>query len=119
LLLKEIAAIHSTLPLLDPPKRLAAALTLLRKDDELDGIYEQRDYYEKHGALPGIPDASPLIEDPFLMGNRLANLKRYIRREKQAVAADPEHAGAKGRLASYVHEYNQYMRKLGKEEVVC
>ena len=119
LLLKEIAMIHSTLPHIDEPQRLQAAITLLQKDDELDDVYVQRDYYEKHGKPIGVPDGPVLIEDPYLMAARIANLRLNIRREKQAMKKDSDNGNAALRLKSYLIEYNQYMKKLAKPQLPC
>lgn len=115
LLLKEIAEIHGKLDVVpDTDQRRKLAFELLRKDEELDGVYAQRDFYETHQKLPDVAPSFSPISDPYLMANRIASLKRYVRREKQKVAADANNQAAVLRLKQYTEEYNYYATKLGK-----
>lgn len=114
LLLKEIASMHASLPHLPDDERKQTAFALLRKDDDLDALYYQRDYYLQHGRLPDQPGFE-LIADPLLAAQRIANLKRYIRREKLAVKKDAGNVGAIARLKAFEDEMHAYKVKFGKE----
>lgn len=114
LLLKEIASMHASLLHLPDDERKQTAFALLRKDDDLDALYYQRDYYLQHGRLPDQPGFE-LIADPLLAAQRIANLKRYIRREKLAVKKDAGNVGAIARLKAFEDEMNAYKVKFGKE----
>lgn len=107
-LLKEIADLHSQLTLLpNDQQRAVAAFSLLRKDDELDMVYERRDYYKKHGRLPETPEIE-YVTEPVAMAKRITALQRYIRREKQNLAKKPEDTGASERLKRFSEELNHY-----------
>jgi hypothetical protein len=115
LLLKEIAELHGKLDVVgDVDERRQIAFQLLRKDDDLDEIYAQRDFLTEHGHLPKPQPSFQTITDPYLMAQRIANLKRYLRRERKAVATDPENEVAAARLKEYTEEYNHYAIKLGR-----
>ncbi len=114
LLLKEIAEIHGKLDVVpDDEQRRKLAFELLRKDEQLDEVYNQRDFYQKHGKPMATEPTFQIITDPWLMAKRLANLKRYIRREKQAVAKDAANQAAADRLKQYTTEFNIYAAKIG------
>lgn len=109
-LLKERAHLHSTLlHLPDDDARRAVAFQLLRKDDELTAIYDQRKYFLQYGKLPEAESSAPeYVTDPFLMAKRIENLSRNIRR-----VTNPD------RKAELVAEYNHYARLQGKKELAC
>jgi hypothetical protein len=107
-LLKEIADMHSQLTLLPTDEeRGRMAFALLDKDDELDKVYEQRDYYQTHGRLPNDQEIE-YITDPKAIAKRLVALQRYIRREKQNLKDNPANTEAAARLARWEQEYKHY-----------
>ena len=117
-LLKERAHLHASLfHQTGDDARRAAAFQLLRKDDELDGIYEKRKYYLREKHLPEQP-AVEYVTDPVLMLKRAINLDKSIRRNRQTLAKGPN-PDAQARLEAYIKEYNHYAPLLGKEEVKC
>jgi hypothetical protein len=114
LLLKEIAEIHGKLDVVpSDEERRKLAFQLLRKDEELDQVYVKRDFFLKHQKMP--VEALPFIPitDPHLLAKRLANLQRYVRREKLAIDKDETNEQAKGRLAVFEAELNYYKEKTG------
>jgi len=107
-LLKEIADLHSQLTLLpNDEQRSLTAFSLLKKDDELDTVYERRDYYKKHGSLPESQEIE-LVTEPLAMAKRITALQRYIRREKQNLVTKPEDTAAADRLKRFTEELNHY-----------
>lgn len=110
ILLKERAYLHATLfhqP--DDNARRIVAFRILRKDDELTGVYNSRKYLLLHGQLPEEDKPSDeYVTDPFLMAKRIATLQRYINR-----TTNPE------RLLAFKTEYNYYARLMKKTEVPC
>jgi len=107
-LLKEIADLHSQLTFLpNDLERSLAAFFLLKKDDELDMVYERRDYYKKHGMLPETQKIE-LVTEPLAMAKRITALQRYIRREKQNLLKKPEDTGAAERLKRFTEELKHY-----------
>lgn len=113
---KQLDDLHSQLLLFNnDDDRKEAAFRILRLDEELDEIIATRDHYRKEGKLPNTA-ATEIITDPFLMANRINCLKRYIRREKQAVAKDAGNVKAAARLKDNIDELNIYLRKLNQPE---
>ena len=90
-----------------------AAFKILRLDEELDEVIYCRNFYKEHGRLPETEQVQ-YITDPFLMADRMSNLKRYIRREKQALEKDSGNTAAACRKKEFVDELNHYLNKLGK-----
>jgi hypothetical protein len=121
LLLKEIAALHASLPLLpDDNARRDAAFELLDKDDELDQVYASRDYYKQHGKLPfSDNNTSAYLTDPFAIASRMVTLSRYIRRYRTALEKNATNVMAAQLLEGYSTEYNYYARMTKKPEVAC
>lgn len=118
-LLKEIAAHHANLSAaFSDYERREIAFNLLRKDDELDAVYEERDYYRQHKVAKEAAGIE-YITDPFLMAQRLVNLKRYIRREKQNIVSKGDTSDRRERLSDYVKEYNYYAEKMQKPFLSC
>jgi 2-phospho-L-lactate guanylyltransferase (CobY/MobA/RfbA family) len=114
LLLKQIAALHAKLSeCFSDFERRSVAFNLLRMDDELDDIYEKRDHYRATKSQKE-EVAIEIITDPFLMGQRLANLTRYIRREKQNIITKGDTTDRQKRLSDYLAEYNLYAEKLNR-----
>ena len=111
-LLKEIAELHGKLDALPSDElRRAVAFSLLRKDEELDAVYSRRDFYLKYKKMPEEQLPFTPITDPHLLANRIANLKRYVRREKSAITADENNLDAKQRLAVFEAELTYYKKK--------
>jgi hypothetical protein len=119
LLLKEIASLHAQLSAcFSDYERRTVAFNLLRKDDELDKIYEQRDYYRvTHKEVD--PSPVQLITDPFLMAKRISALSRYIRREKTNITTKGDTQERRDRLKGFVEEYNAYAEKVNKPFLSC
>jgi hypothetical protein len=114
LLLKQIAALHAKLSeCFSDFERRSVAFNLLRLDDELDDVYEKRDHYRATKSQKEEVTIE-IITDPFLMGQRLANLTRYIRREKQNLTTKGATTDRQKRLSDYLQEYNYYAEKLNR-----
>jgi len=100
----------------DDDSRRKAAFELLRKDDELDAIYTERDFYRATGTATQ-PKAVQYVTDPYLMAKRFTNLQRYIRALKKEIrdaggATDDQSA----RLTAYLDEYNHYATLMKKPQ---
>ncbi len=115
LLLKEIAALHAYLSTAQSDfERRMYAFELLRKDDELDKVYDNRKAYRTDCVKESTTDDIEYVTDPYLMAKRLDNLKRYIRREKGNLEKHGETVDRRERLDMYVKEYNYYAGKMEK-----
>lgn len=118
-LLKTIAHIHGTLMHLpSDADRCQAVFELLRYDEDLDDVYAAKEYYRENGCLPGKEADLEYLTDAFLIGQRISNLGRYIRREKANVAKNAANVEAVSRLQAFTKEFNYYAKKLGKEPVI-
>jgi S-adenosylmethionine/arginine decarboxylase-like enzyme len=119
LLLKERSHLHSLLfSATSDDQRREIAFRLLRKDERLDKVYADREYYQKNKHLPDQKDKPQYVTDPGIMVTRIANLQRYINRVKKTLTQGPN-ADAQARLEEFVKEYNHYAKIVGKEEVKC
>lgn len=111
-LLKEIAALHaylSTAP--SDYERRMYAFELLRKDDELDKVYDARDLYRMQNIKKEEPPDIEYVTDPHLMAKRIENLKKYIRRVKGDIVKLGDTEERRERLQSFVKEFNYYAEK--------
>jgi hypothetical protein len=116
-LLKERSHLHSLLfTATSDEQRREIAFKLLRKDDRLDKIYGDRDYYRKNKHLPDQSNKPQYVTDPGIMITRITNLQRYINREKKKLKDGPN-AAAQARLTAFIQEYNHYAKIIGKEEL--
>jgi hypothetical protein len=96
-------------------ERKTAALKILRLDDQLDEIISNRNYYLNHGTLPNQQTVQlHYLTDALLIGTRVENLRRYIRREKNALSKNPQNISAAKRKAEFVDEINHYLKQLNK-----
>ena len=78
-----------------------------------NGIWAKRDYFEKHGKLPFVHEAT--IEkptDPVKLANQINNTKRNIRRNRQEM----NKPGADPKYAQFYADYKLKLRKLTDEE---
>jgi hypothetical protein len=114
LLLKEIASLHAKLSeCFSDYERRTVAFNLLRKDDALDDLYELRDHYRTtKSKKEDVP--VEYVTDPFMMAQRLDNLKRYLRREKLHLQTLGDTTERRERIEAYRIEYNFYAEKMGK-----
>ena len=77
----------------DPNKLIEAgqmAIQILNLEDEIDGIYYQRDYYYQNKELPAAATTEEMtIVDPAKWGVELEKYKRYVRRYTKWIADRP------------------------------
>lgn len=80
--------------LTDPNKRLEAgqmAHRILELDDQVEAIYESRDYYYRLGKLPAaVETSSEEIVDPVRWATELKNNERYVREYKLKLKKSPD-----------------------------
>jgi len=113
LLLKEIGVLHSSLTIITQIEaRRDAALLLLDKDDELNDVYTQRDYYRLHGHLPEESNEAGYFSNPFDIARRMQTVKRAIRKFKARVAKNANDVVAAGKLQQLTNEHNYYAHLL-------
>ena len=77
----------------DPNKQIEAgqmAIQILNLEDQIDGIYYQRDYYYQNKELPAaaVKEDLPVV-DPAKWGVELEKYKRYVRRYTKWIADKP------------------------------
>ncbi len=113
---KEMQHLHSLLlTYTTDEERCIAAFKILRLDMECDILLQQRDYYREHHELPlNLEKENQYVQDPLLMGIRIASLQRYIRREGNKLRADPADVKVAARRQEFINELNYYLARLGK-----
>jgi hypothetical protein len=85
---------------------------ILDLDDEIDLIYEQRDYYLQHGRLPEKKVPKKLAVDPLRMVVNLKNAERYVRAFKIKVKNEPANVKAAAKLKEWEDTVIYYKREL-------
>jgi hypothetical protein len=85
---------------------------ILDLDDEIDLIYERRDYYLQHGKLPDERKPSKLAVAPVQQVVALKNAERYVREFKLKLKNDPSNVKAAAKLKQWEDAVIYYKREL-------
>jgi hypothetical protein len=84
-------------------------------DDECDTIYQQRDFYLKHGKIQEEEKPIELVCDAKRIPKALANAERYVRDYKNKLKKQPDNVHAAEQLKKWEWAVSEYKKKLNLE----
>lgn len=93
--------------------RKLIASTILDLEQECIQVWNERDYYLKHGKLANVAEANLIIPtDPIKLANLISNTTKNIRRNRKAMTDHP----AQPQFAQLYNEYKgKYKQITGKD----
>jgi len=88
-------------------KRAELARDILNLEQQCMAIWAQRDFYIKHGHLPGKNIESEVVVDEFKAAHSINNVKNYIRTYRKKVKDNPGNANHAAKLLEYENKLKE------------